>query len=240
MIQATNPFVNLPFSAWDVSDTASPRQLTLAWRDQDNDATWDPSVGDDGLELVFVLYRTYDPTGTQFALPPAAIQDQVTKSDVMYGLSLDIVAGHSLNESVGTLSIVPDKHLGPADVYTFSTQRATASNDLAKSDIQKINVFPNPYYGFNAAETDRLQKYVTFNHLPQRATIRIFNLGGVLVRTLDKDDATQFVRWNLRNETNLPVASGIYVVFIQLQSPINETKTLKLALVQEEQILRIY
>jgi len=100
--------------------------------------------------------------------------------------------------------------LGPADVYTFSTQRATASNDLAKSDIQQINgVSRTRITGFNAAETDRLQKYVTFNHLPQRATIRIFNLAESLFARWKKDDGTQFVRWNLRNETNLPVASAL-------------------------------
>ena len=65
-------------------------------------------------------------------------------------------------------------------------------------------------------ETDRLIKYITFNHLPKKATIRIFNLAGVLVKTINKDDDSQFARWNLRNEHNLPVASGVYIVHIDM------------------------
>ncbi|MBI3764953.1 MAG: hypothetical protein HY277_00425, partial [Ignavibacteriales bacterium] len=65
-------------------------------------------------------------------------------------------------------------------------------------------------------------------------------MGGVLVRVLDKDDLSQFVRWNLRNDNNLPIASGIYIVYVDMPAPIGRTKTLKLAIVQEEQILRTY
>ncbi|MBI1806264.1 MAG: T9SS type A sorting domain-containing protein [Ignavibacteria bacterium] len=246
LIQSTNPFVNVPFSVWDVSDPANPRQLTLAWRDQDNDGTWNPPVtgDDDGLEIVFIYNKTYDPTGTtQFTMPPNAIGDECTKgakADVMYGLSLSVLPGHTISESMGKLEIVPVLHLTLKDRFLFSTQAPDTSLNRAQQEIDKINVFPNPYYGFNTAEIDRLQKYVTFTHLPQRATLRIFNMGGVLVRVLDKDDLSQFVRWNLRNDNNLPIASGIYIVYVDMPAPIGRTKTLKLAIVQEEQILRTY
>jgi hypothetical protein len=77
---------------------------------------------------------------------------------------------------------------------------------------------------------------VTFSHLPDQATVRIFNLAGVLVQTIQKDEPGQFLRWNLSNEDGLPVASGLYIAYIELPE-LGETKILKLAIVQEQQIL---
>lgn len=244
-IQSPNPFVNVPFSVWDVSNPASPRQLTVAWRDQDDDGTWDPPVDGDGTEIVFIFNKTYNPAGTgQFSMPPNAIEDECTSganADIVYGLSLGVVAGHTLNESIGRLRAVPDTklHYSVLDKYIFKTLKADTSVAQAKADVDQINVFPNPYYGFHNSETDRLQKYVTFSHLPGLATIRIFNLAGVSVRLIQHSGG-EFERWNLRNDNNLPVASGIYIAYIDMPSPIGKTKILKLAIVQEEQILRIY
>jgi hypothetical protein len=128
---------------------------------------------------------------------------------------------------------------GPADVFRYVTPAPTSSSSLAQTDVERINVFPNPYYGYNNRELTRIGKYVTFNHLPPTATIRIFNLAGVLVKIIDHTNQTQFDTWNLRNQSQLPVASGIYIVYIDMPT-LNTTKILKLALIQEEQILRVY
>lgn len=140
----------------------------------------------------------------------------------------------------GTIfQIISTKPNTPVDVFSVTAPDASFNQAQAVTDVTKINVFPNPYFGFNTRELSRLDKYVTFNHLPAKAIIRIFNMGGVLVRVIEKEDPSQFVRWNLRNENNLPVASGIYIVHIEMPD-LGATKILKLALVQEEQILRVY
>jgi hypothetical protein len=129
---------------------------------------------------------------------------------------------------------------GANDIFSFTTPAPTFSTAAAGADVDKINVFPNPYYGMNTYETSRLNKYVEFNHLPTNATIRIFNLAGVLVRTLRKSDATtQFTKWDLRNERSLPVASGIYIIHVDMPD-LGKSKVLKLALVQEVQVLPTY
>jgi len=121
------------------------------------------------------------------------------------------------------------------DKFSF-TMKAT---DVAKSDVvEDVNVYPNPYYGFHELEASRQNKFVSFNHLPQTATIKIYSLGGTLVCQLDKaDDGTQFLDWNLKNQYGYPVASGLYIV--RIESGGNE-KVLKLALVQETQVLKYY
>jgi hypothetical protein len=122
------------------------------------------------------------------------------------------------------------------DTYRFQTTKGDYSGDLARNQVDEINVFPNPYYGINTEEINKYNRFVTFNHLPDKSKIRLFNLAGVLVRTIDKDDQTQFARWDLANEDGLPVASGLYIVYIEMPD-LGTTKILKLAIVQEQQIL---
>ncbi len=125
------------------------------------------------------------------------------------------------------------------DAFSFTVPGTQTSAALAQEDVKLINVFPNPYYGVNAAETNPYEKFVTFSHLPQKATVRIYDLAGTLVRRLDKDDPSQFLRWDLQNHGGLPVASGIYIAHIELPA-IGKTKVLKLAIVQEQQFLEYF
>jgi hypothetical protein len=100
-------------------------------------------------------------------------------------------------------------------------------------------VFPNPYFGFNKLETDNYNRFVTFTHLPQKATIRIYNLAGILVRTLMKSDNSQTMQWNLQNEAGLPAAAGMYIVYLDLPG-VGSTKILKLAIIPEQEFLHHY
>jgi len=126
------------------------------------------------------------------------------------------------------------------DEFTFSTTAPTLGNlDLAKELVKKINVFPNPYYAYNSLSTDQYDIYVTFTHLPTKATVRIFNLAGTLVRTLDKNSTSQFLQWDLKNEANLPVGSGMYIAHIDLPD-LKKEKVLKFMVIQDRQILEYY
>jgi hypothetical protein len=122
------------------------------------------------------------------------------------------------------------------DVWSFTTTQPAYSSGLAKTQVGDINVFPNPYYGVNTEELNKYQRFVTFTHLPDRANIKIFNLAGVLVRSIEKDDDGQYQRWDLANDDGLPVASGLYIAYIELPD-IGETTILKVAVIQEQQIL---
>ncbi len=135
--------------------------------------------------------------------------------------------------------IISSKPNKDSDVFSVKAPAVTYSDDQAKQDVERINVFPNPYYAFNSEESDRFDRKVTFTHLPRKATIRIFSLAGTLVRKIEKDNADQFQDWDLRNETSLPVASGMYIVHIQLPD-LGKEKTLKLFVAQGAEILRFF
>ncbi len=120
----------------------------------------------------------------------------------------------------------------------ISSPVITDDLNAAREEIKKVNVFPNPYYGMNRAEVNRYQRFVTFNHLPKYATIRIFNIAGILVRTIKKDDETQFTTWDLNNYNGLPVASGLYIAHLELRHLNGQSlgdKILKLMIVPEDQ-----
>ncbi|HWP81954.1 MAG TPA: T9SS type A sorting domain-containing protein [Bacteroidota bacterium] len=157
----------------------------------------------------------------------------------------NIAANRRLPETGQIFRIISTKINTPADVFTINTSAKAPTKDasLEKVSAEKIGVFPNPYYAYNAAETNRFDRFVTFNNLPPKATVRIFNLAGQLVRKLEKNDASQYLRWSLTNSANFPVASGIYVAYIEAELPSTGekiTKTLKLAIIQEQEILNTY
>ncbi len=224
-----------------------------------DDDTWDsPNFGTPSYEPLY-CWQGYDANGNEISYDSTKDAQYVTDNSLTTSAntSFGVSTGEfiypyitatlfSMYSDGATLPIghkvifLTNKPNGLDDQFTYTAPAAsTNSSDLAKADVNKINVFPNPYYGFQTRETARDAKYVTFSHLPAQATIRIFDLSGVLVKTINKNDPTQFIRWNLQNDNGYPVASGVYVVYVDMPS-IGTTKVLKLAVVQEEQILKVY
>lgn len=154
----------------------------------------------------------------------------------------NIPAGKELPETGTVFKIITTKPNVPTsgttgDKFTFTAPSViTGNTDLAMQEVDKINVFPNPYYGVNPREVNKYQRYVTFSHLPQKATLRVFNLAGQLVRVLQKDSPSQFTTWDLLNDSSFPVASGLYIVHIDMPD-LGTTKVIKLAVIQEQQLL---
>jgi hypothetical protein len=137
------------------------------------------------------------------------------------------------------IMMVTNKPNSSQDVFSFTSSAPTYNKTTAKADVEKINVYPNPYYGMNPRELTAVDRFVSFNHLPPKATFRIFDLAGNLVVKIEKDDETQFARWDLRNHNGLPVASGIYVIHIDMPD-LGAVKILKLAIVREAEFIEVY
>jgi len=145
-----------------------------------------------------------------------------------------IVDGIQVGLSLAASSTTKD--VTEADRWDYSTvglAPTRGDRSLALGELQRINVYPNPYVGFNPRESNKYQRFVTFTHLPERATIRIFNLAGVLVRTLVKNEPGQFYRWDLSNENGYRVGTGMYIVRIELPD-LGRSKVLKLAVIPEQ------
>ena len=102
--------------------------------------------------------------------------------------------------------------------YSFSTDEIVAVKgnvNIALDAMETIKVVPNPYYGYSTYETNQLDNRVKITNLPQQATIKIFSVGGALVRTLKKDDNVTSIDWDLKNNFGIPIASGLYIIHVR-------------------------
>ena len=122
------------------------------------------------------------------------------------------------------------------DEFTFSTDglQVQYNEGLAKEEIDRIGVFPNPYFGPIIESQDRLNESITFINLPDQTTIRIFNIAGHLVARIDHETGS-FVRWNLTNFAGRPVASGLYIAYIEI--PNIGSRILKIAIYQGAKLI---
>ena len=97
---------------------------------------------------------------------------------------------------------------------------------------------PNPYFAHSSYELDQFSRVIKFTHLPQRCTVRLFTLAGSLIRTIEKNDGSSLLEWNLQTDNALPVGSGIYVYHVD--APGIGTKIGKVAVFVEKERLNNY
>ncbi len=230
-------YTDVPFQVWDVQDPQNPHQLNVGWRDNNNNGQWDPNGG---VEVIFVATSTYDgdaPTTFTYSTTVGDPTNSIPRGDHQFLAEWISANGVTADIQQSVIRVSPNFVNSAADKFTFQAPAGSVYDaSAAKADVSSINVFPNPYYGFNRAETSRFVRFVTFNHLPVNAEVRIFNLAGALVKSIAKNDNTQFLNWDLTNQNNLPVASGLYIAYINMPQ-IGATKTLKLIIIQEQQYL---
>lgn len=234
-----NGAANVPLAVFDY---VSGQRLALGFIENNvanssvNGIYFPPITGSNNTnrEALFILDENYSTT----ANPNYARNDY----DILNNSVLPMVYFVTAMRSKATWSNADEvtvrwkRLISAADRFTFATTAPTTDANLAKEDVQNVNVFPNPYYGINPQEINKYQRFVTFTHLPAKATIKIFNLAGQLLRTIEKDAPGQFLRWDLSTDSGLPVPSGIYVAYIDMPDQ-GVTKKLKVAIIQEQQIL---
>ena len=122
------------------------------------------------------------------------------------------------------------------DKFRITIPKSTLQDvTVGKENLSKITVFPNPYFGAQGLETNKYQRFMRFTGMPSKATIKIVSLAGVFIREIVKDESSQYVDWDLQNRDGLPVASGMYIAYIEM--PGIGTKILKLAVIQETQYI---
>jgi hypothetical protein len=122
------------------------------------------------------------------------------------------------NPALATDSVANPQN-GNNPMYSFNTNDLkvqTANLDAAKNALDLINVVPNPYYAYSEYERNQLDNRVKFTNLPEKCTIRIYTVNGTMVRRITKDSPQTYVDWDLKNQANIPVASGLYIVHVEV------------------------
>jgi hypothetical protein len=107
---------------------------------------------------------------------------------------------------------------GGDPMYQFNTSGiATVTQDLvvAENAMQTVRIVPNPYYAYSEYEQNQLDNRVKITNLPERCTISIYSVSGILIKRFQKDSPLTFLEWDLTNQYNIPIASGMYVFHIE-------------------------
>ncbi|MDZ7725131.1 MAG: hypothetical protein U5R06_20525 [candidate division KSB1 bacterium] len=144
------------------------------------------------------------------------------------------------------IKIVTNKPNTPMDVFEFTARMPNTGADVAKAQLDKIKAVPNPYFGFNPAERKPTNRIMRITNLPKEgATVRIFDLAGNLVSVIDDQDrqaqgtdGATYAEWDLRNEAGVPVASGMYIMYVDVES-VGST-TLKVGVINRAERLLYY
>ncbi len=125
-----------------------------------------------------------------------------------------------------TAYITIDKPFLSSDIYQFTTVASFIDQAVAKDDLEKIKVVPNPYFaasafeGQNTFNSGRGPREIQFRYLPSKCTIRIYTISGELVKTIHHsspmDSGTG--RWDLLTDDNLAASYGIYVYHVEAEN----------------------
>jgi hypothetical protein len=228
-------FYDVPFTVWDV---AHGTQLDVAFTDPtatdstgtilpdaqqpaEHDSTWKlHDAGAGGRKILIPIRRSYAGTARPLLARDGALTDGT--QPLMYVLAMQQnlsdpypkYAGVDDGDAFKFWWVVP---ASPNDTIRFTTHALVRGDAaLAKRNLERIRVVPNPYYNQSRYELSPINRIVRFINMPEVATVRIYNLAGHLARTLHKTDPTTSVlEWNLQNEQGLPVGSGVYIYAIE-------------------------
>jgi hypothetical protein len=103
-------------------------------------------------------------------------------------------------------------------MYQFSMDGLATEYNVAdkfESDLDEINVVPNPYYAYSAYEHNALDNRVKITNLPEKCTITIYNISGTKIRQFKKDTPETTLEWDLKNFAAVPISGGVYYIHIK-------------------------
>jgi len=236
---------------WDI-DADPPRQLDFMFVEfydpaddegQNSDSVWNPGeqLKADGVtpadlggrEYFFVLNSTYSPT----EVPAYAVDGALFDADILYNLWATYRTGDGKPDVGDVWTWVPNYINTPADTFRFTLSDTLFAT--GEDELDRINVVPNPFYLYGPYDPAPGNYQLKFQHLPGKCTIKIYNLSGDLVYTIDKtDEDVSFADWDAKTENGLPVASGIYIYVVE--APGFGTKIGKMAVFTEVEVLDTY
>ncbi len=252
--------VEIPFSVFAVEDLDSsngtPRQLNVGFIDANNSGSWDPDgTGMGGFEFTYILASSYDATpNTNYTSKNPGIGGGATgfqSMDIMYawlprrntvnGAPLTWTNGDKLTVSPYIITR-PDFVPGYPIEYTWQVNGTSIGNpSVAATQLNQITAYPNPYYAGHRLEPDPFNRFIYFSHLPPVCTIYIYSLDGLLVRSIQRnntDPNNSIEPWDLQNFDQIPVASGMYIVYIDAGSL--GSSTLKIAIFTPEERIQTF
>ncbi len=102
--------------------------------------------------------------------------------------------------------------------FEFSMDGLATQYDVAEkhqTDLDEINIVPNPYYAYSFYENNALDTRVKITNLPKKSKIIIFDISGTKIREFSKDSPETTLEWDLKNFAGVPIAGGVYYIHVK-------------------------
>ncbi|MDA0986412.1 MAG: hypothetical protein O3A55_02225 [Bacteroidetes bacterium] len=107
--------------------------------------------------------------------------------------------------------------------YKFTTSKVAYDASKIKNELKNIFVVPNPYVISSQFEQPankpdlRGDRALQFRNLPKKCLIRIYTITGELIRTLEKNDETDYLSWDLLTSESARTSYGVYVYQVEAE-----------------------
>ena len=132
-------------------------------------------------------------------------------------LSTDVLIKLRINKEYKNLVVTNEN--GGLPMYSWSMDDIATQTDRADAlaeALDMINVVPNPYAAYSEYENNKLDSRIKIINLPEKCTIRIYDMQGKLVKQFKKDSPITYQDWTLTNHENIPIASGVYLIHVEV------------------------
>jgi hypothetical protein len=108
---------------------------------------------------------------------------------------------------------------GGKPMYSWSMDKIATQVGQSRAleeALEMINVVPNPYNAFSEYERNKIDNRIKITNLPEKCTISIYTTNGKLIQRIVKDSPITYQDWTLTNFANIPVASGVYLIHVEV------------------------
>lgn len=219
--------------------------------DQDNTVTLNAEAGDVVVEVPANTFSSDATMTVSVSEVPVSDRPALKKTDI--GIDISVSSGEQLLKDIAVKVYYRDSDIAgldeeklvlcrydavntrwivlPTVVYADNNYLIATIDHLSKfgvlqlaaaSDLDTAKVYPNPYNPLTDGS-------LIFDNLTNETTIKIYTVGGSLVRELKETDGNGRLEWDGTNDTGETLASGVYIAFIKGNS---DEKILKIAVVK--------
>ncbi len=170
-------------------------------------------------------------TSSLLSTSPVSLDKRKLLSSIMWVIPTYMASGYSMNDGIPptmvrfkinvkkayTTFATGSNRNNDRPMYSFNTNDITPDINLekGKKSLDLVNVVPNPYRGYSHYETSPIDSRVKITNLPPECTISIYDMAGSLIRKINKADQNTYVDWDLKNNNNVPIASGLYLIHVK-------------------------
>ncbi|MCK4352628.1 hypothetical protein KAW65_04390 [candidate division WOR-3 bacterium] len=146
------------------------------------------------------------------------------KNKYMYALEVMVDTANIIAPEKDDIYYV--KLLYPSKVVdSYKIETVSATTEKTDYKLDNVRVVPNPYY-VKAGWEGEMERKIYFANLPSKCTIRIFNVAGLLIKTIEHDETSGPVfktsaqnetgfsgthAWDLLTKEGLETVSGLYI-----------------------------